>query len=219
MAPRRRRARKGRRSGGTRIDPYINSAAKLAALAFTVRKLKRMINVEYHSLTTDWPAPAQAGSVTNLSAMAQGDTNSTRTGLKIRPFSLACKGLIAINASATRSQVRAVIVQDRAGTTTPPVLGDLFNSAADMFNGQHHTSSPQVNSRFNVLYDRLFTLQDNGTQSKRVSFYKTLNGHIYYSGTAATDEGRNAIYLLVATNEATNVPAVTVDAIFKYIDN
>ncbi len=39
-----------------------------------------------------------------------------------------------------------------------------------------------------------------------------------FSGAGATDEGKNSIWLITGSDEATNVPTVNADAIFRYTD-
>ncbi len=48
---------------------------------------------------------------------------------------------------------------------------------------------------------------------------QSLDHHIFYTGTAATDEGKGNLYLFIASSEATNDPGVSVDCMVKYIDN
>ncbi len=206
------------RPGYRRCAKMVHSDAALALKG--VRQLKKLINVEYKSFQTVVDAsPDTTGNVANLSAVAQGDDADDRDGNKIRPFSLQIKGNLIIHTSAVATTVRFMVVQDRSGTTTAPAITDMFASATVFAAGQPSLQTPQVNSRFKVISDNFYMLQDNGQQVRQVNIYRKLHGHTYYSGAAATDEGRNNYWLFTASNEATNVPLSSVRAVFKWIDN
>ncbi len=65
----------------------------------------------------------------------------------------------------------------------------------------------------------MYYLNDNGRQQANIDLYKKLGFHVYYSGSASTDEGRNNVYAMIASNEVSNVPAATWVSQFKFIDN
>ncbi len=192
-------------------------AAKALAIA---RKLKSMLNVEYKSHQAGLPAtPDLSGAVQILTGIAQGDDQDDRDGNKIKSFSLQVKGTILQHASASTTFARLMVVQDRSGTTTQPGITDMFSTVAAFAEGRPSLQTPQVNSRFKVISDTILHLSSNGTQLKRINLYRKLRGHIYYSGPAATDEGRGNIYMFVASNEATNKPSLLANSVFKWIDN
>ncbi len=203
-----------RRGGGT---GYLDTAAKALAVAYAVRKL---INVEYKTITTAFTAdPNTTGAVVNLTAIAQGDTIANRQGNKIRAKYISVSGNVQINASATSSHVRMTIVRDNNGSTTQPAIGDLFPDVATFFANKNKTGDPQSNSRFSVLYDEFIMMDVVNIEQVAVRWTSSLDHHIFYTGAAATDEGKGNIYLFIASNEATNDPVVRVDAMVKFIDN
>ncbi len=198
---------------------YIAQASKLASLAAQVYALKKMINVEYKSLRSTVLGAVQAGNVLNLFALAVGDDFDDRDGRKIRPFSVQVKGQVVMHASAVATSYRIVIVKDRAGTTTQPAITDLFVSAIRFARGEPKIDSPDVSSRFQIIWDKTYKMEDSGVKLHEINFYKQLNGHMYFTGATASDEGRGSIYMFTATTEATNVPVVEAVAITKWIDN
>ncbi len=195
---------------------YLNTAAQALAVAYSVKKL---INVEYFRVATSFNVdPNTTGAVANMTNIGQGDGTSNRQGNKIRAKQLLVQGKIQLHASATDSHVRMVLVRDNNGSTTQPTIAALYGSATNFFNNLLKVGDPQTNSRFSVLWDKMVFLNSD-TPTKGIHYTMALDHHIYYSGTAGSDEGKGNIYLFIASNEATNDPIVTVLCQVVYIDN
>ncbi len=195
----------------------LSDAAKALAIA---RKVRGLINVEYHSLSTVFTVdPNTSGVALNLSAIAQGDTINNRQGNKLRVKHLEVGGIITLHASATNSQVRMMIVRDNNGSTTPPTISSLFANAATFFANRLKLGDPQTNSRFTVLWDRFIIMDAGHGLTQKFHWSTGLDHHVYFTGTSATDEGKGHMYLFIASNEATNDPVVAANATLKWIDN
>ena len=80
-------------------------AYRLAKKAYKAPELK------FHPFTGTITAPTSSGSYEAVSSCAQGTTNNTRIGDKIRATSLYIRGKMNIHASATATQVRFIIFQ------------------------------------------------------------------------------------------------------------
>ncbi len=185
-----------------------------------VRYIKSLMNVEYKSLATTITSPVDTtGTIQNVTAIAQGDDFNNRDGRKIKMFSVRIKGSGFIHASATHSRIRVMMVRDNNGSTTIPVFGDIFANVTNFRDNFPRSDDPQTNSRFTTLMDRFFLLDDNGRQSFMLDRYIKLHHHAYFTGTAATDEGKGHIYLLTASNEATNTIVFNGEVVTKWIDN
>ncbi len=207
----RRRRPIARQSGG-----YLDTASKALAVAYAVKKL---VNVEYFSVATIFTAdPNTTTVVQNLTAIAQGDDQDERQGNKIRAKRIVCSGVVELNSSATDSRVRMVIARDNNGSTTIPGIAQLFTDDAAFRDGRPKLGSAQSNSRFSVLMDKM-VIVNSDTPTKLYSWSMTLDHHIFYAGTAATDEGKGQLYLFIASNEATNDPVVSITSRVWYIDN
>ncbi len=195
---------------------YLNTAAQALAVAYSVKKL---INVEYLRIATSFTAaPNTTGSVVNMTAIAQGDTITNRQGNKIRAKQLLVQGKIQLHASATDSHVRMVLVRDNNGSTVAPTIAELYGSAGNMLNNLLKVGDPQTNSRFSILWDKL-VLINSDTPTKGVHYTQSLDHHIFFTGTAGTDEGKGHIWLMIVSNEATNDPIVNILCQVVYIDN
>lgn len=196
---------------------YLNTASKALAVAYAVKKL---INVEYRSITTDFTTdPSTAGAVVNLTAIAQGDDIANRQGNKIRAKHISVSGQVSLNGSATITQLRMMIVRDNNGSTTQPAITDLFTDVGTFRQNHNKLGDAQSNSRFSILFDKHILLDDQDRRQVAIKWSSSLDHHIFYSGTAATDEGKGNLYLFVASSEATNDPVLSVDAMVKFIDN
>ncbi len=213
-----RRKPKNRRQYGahSKYSGYLDTASKALTVAYAVQKL---VNVEYRlkstAFTTD---PNSTGAVVALTDIAQGDDIANRQGNKLRAKRVACSGVIILNASATDSRVRMVIIRDNNGSTTRPAISDLYASAAVFVNNQPKSGDPQSNSRFSVLMDKM-VIVNSDTPTKQFSWSQSLDHHVFYTGTAATDEGKGHLYLFIGSNEATNDPTVSAESRFHFIDN
>lgn len=214
MPPRRTRRR---RKPAPRSSGYLDTATRALAVAYAVRKL---INVEFKNITTTFAVdPNSTGLVTNLTAIAQGDDVANRDGNKVRAKHIVVSGTITLNSSATNSRVRYVIVRDNNGSTTIPAITDLYGSVAAFALNQPKLGTPQSNSRFSVLMDKMLIVNGGSGETKAFSWSSTLDHHIFFTGSGATDEGKGHMYLFQASNEATNDPVAGVACNVKFLDN
>ncbi len=215
--PYQKRYRKRRRRMPQGGGGYLNTASKALAVAYAVKKL---INIEYKVIRTGFTTdPSSTGSVTNLTAIAQGDDIDERDGNKIRVKYIKFSGSVTLNASASDSRVRIVVIRDNNGSTTQPAITDLYTTASGYANNQMKVSTPQNNSRFTVLYDRLLIMDAGHGLTQQFKWSSSLDHHVFYTGTAATDEGKGNLYLFLASNEATNDPVMAATCNVMFIDN
>ncbi len=208
-----RKRRRPRRGGAG----YLSTASKALAVAYSV---KQLLNVEYHTITTQFTVdPSSSGAVVNLTAIAQGDDIDNRQGNKIRAKYISIRGLTQRHASATNSFLRMMVIRDNNGSTTQPAIADLFSTVAVFAQNENKLGDPQSNSRFSILWDKYVIFDSTSRLLAPVNWTSSLDHHIFYTGTAATNEGKGNIYLFIASNEATNDPVVNVNAMVKYLDN
>ncbi len=200
-----------------KFDRNLGTAAKALKVAYSVKKL---LNVEMKSFKIQLPIdPNTTGSVDNMTSIAQGDDFNARQGRKILLKSIRCKGIITQHASATQTGVRLLLVRDNLGTTTVPSITDLFATAVTMHDNKNKLGDPQSNARFTVLMDKYWILNGVGNNRVAIDEYIKLNSHCYYTGTAASDEGKGNIYSFMVSTEASNDPVVSMECMTKYIDN
>jgi len=215
--PQRAYIKKAQRYNKQYAKPAIVVATRALAVANAVSKL---VNVEYKSIRVTVPAsPDNTPVVTPISAPAQGDDFDDRDGRKIKLFSYRVQGRVTMNASASGTIYRMVILRDNNGSTTRPVVTDVYPDAAAFNSGIMPNDDPQTNARFSILSDKRYLIANGGREMANITIYRRLNSHAYFTGTGANDEGKGMLYMFTGSNEATNVPTVGADVVVKWIDN
>lgn len=192
-----------------------NMAYRGLALATKVAKL---INVEFktHDIATT-QASSSAGTVSKLSAIAQGDGSGNRDGDKIRCKSWFLRMYGEHNSSGADAQLlRIVILRDNMQRGSAPAVTDVLETA--------NVLSPinkDADGRFTILKDCMLTVTaDKGMAYRK--YYKEIESHCNYIGTGSTDadQGVGALYILHLSNEASiNYPDLVFNWRLRYLDN
>lgn len=193
-----------------------NVAATAAAALQTANYVKDMINVEKKFVDTATSTSiSTTGQVVHLSDVAQGAGQSARDGNSIKVTYLGLNIGLTINASATASLVRILVVRDnqQVGDTSPTMANVLAAEDTTAFlNGS-------TLGRFSILYDKVFTLNSTGVANRMVHIKLPMKHHVRYNGTASTDIQKGGLYYMAVSNEATNTVAHYMNARLRYIDN
>ncbi len=198
-------------------------ASTVASLAKKVNKNTRILaSKELGRVRVDMDTtPSTTAVVQNVSFVAQGDDVFERHGRKIHAKSVSISGSMQKNATSTGTKVRFMLFRDNLGTTTAPSLTDVFTDENDFFDNKHRLVNESPMKRFTILWDKFIILNENFDGEFTIAsfkFSKKLNFDILYTGTGNTDEGKNSLWFMSASDEATNVPGVTGDIVFKYSD-
>lgn len=194
---------------------------KVGRIGQKVAYIGGMVNAEkqYKDINAS-QSPTFNGSITCLSAIAQGDDVGGRTGNSILAKSLFVNFSIGINASATQTMVRCLIFIDMLNTGTATTATELLTSAY-VGNGYAPLAPLNVDftTRYRVLVDKKYTLSNQGTKMLAVKVYKKLHKHVKYTGSASTDVYKNNIYMLLISDENANAPLVNWVSRLGYYDN
>lgn len=189
---------------------------------YMAKKALSLINVEFknHDLTFNSTIPDAAGTIQQLTNINIGDTTNTRDGSSIKLTSFFIRGIVKMNASATATTVRLMLVQDKQTNEAIYNINKLLSdvSASDSVHSVYNLDSK---FRFRVLWDKVFTLSDNGRQIIHFQYHKKLNMKMRYDGTGGGmgDITSNSLSLVRISDEATNVPTGTWVTRIRYIDN
>ncbi len=206
-----------------RADEAKGPRNSLVKLAKKVNKnTKRLSGIELgrRRITMD-TSPDTTAVVQNVSFVAQGDDVGDRHGRKIHAISLSVSGQVRKAAASPSTSLRLMIFRDNLGTTTAPTLGDLFSDENDFFQNQHRLINESPMKRFTILWDKFIVLNegfDGATTVQSFRFNKKLNFNVLYTGTAATNEGKNSVWLMTGSDEASAVPTLAGDVVFKFTD-
>lgn len=179
-----------------------------------VRKLKRVMKPELKMkaelVTTTFDS---VGKIQDVPRIAEGAGQASRTGLQIRMLDLEFRAQINRNASAATTFCRMVFFMDRrqvsdSKTSVADVL-ELVNSASGINNLNR--------KRYKILRNKHFFLTAN--QDARVfSFRVRLKVVQGYNGALLTDIEKNGVYLLLLSNQPTNVPTIVYFLRMRYTD-
>lgn len=222
---RRRRYYGRRRKQGFRRK-YIGRAGQYARTAFDAWKLAKyavsMLNVEkkFFDVTAfSGTAIDNAGAIVSLTSIpsqeAAVDQGESRDGDQVRLKSLLLRMSALVNASATATNLRIMVLCDKMSLATPPVMTDILESAS--------VTSPMNlanRMRFRMLYDKVFNLVPTTDKASFFSkpFFRLSSKLVWASDT--TDEAQaNNYYIVAISSEPTNTPTLTVESRVRFVDN
>ncbi len=205
-----------RRSFNNNVNfTYGNVVDKLTK---DVTKLMGLLNTEFKAIDTvaSGTVSTTAGMVL-LSGSAPGDDFDTRDGRQIRIKSVQLTLIYFINGSATLTFIRIIIFLDKQPNETTPTVTELLD-VGDIVSHRNLDNR----KRFWIIKDEIVTLSITGEQLGSWKFYQLLDiKGIYDAGTAGTiaDIITNALFLMLVSSEATNLPNVTRVSRVRFIDN
>lgn len=202
---------------------YARTGLQVANTALSVAlKTKKLLNVEHKflDLSLNSQSVSATGLGNNIVNMAQGDTASTRTGDQIKVTSIQFKYYLNINASATVSTVRVILVLDRQANGAGINLSQLLQ---DTTAGLMLMSPLNLDNkyRFKIMYNRIHQMSINGNRAVRGQYFKKHQIKIRYgsnAGTIADLTSRNLILFFIS-DEATNQPLVDCFLRVRFVDN
>lgn len=221
-----RYGRKGRgqwRRRAARYAGYAHGAYSLAKAAYKGYKyVKNLVNVEYKFSDTDHNTssltPNSSGSLVNLTKIATGDDMKDREGRSIKLVSCLMRYTLTIHGSATHTSLRVMLIIDRDYLAALPSVTDVLSVA--------NVRSPlniftTAGSRFKVLTDKVFTLDQNNRGAVNFKIFKKIHTHVKYGATTAADNAglRGQLLLLTISNESTNTPTMAGYTRVRWIDN
>jgi hypothetical protein len=142
-----------------------------------------------------------AGTVTSLSDVPQGDTDSTRDADTLMPTSLVMR--FGMTVGDTTNFFRVIIFRWHSALSVPTVVQVLQNASSST-GGVYSDFNHDLRSNFQVLFDKTFTLGTTAVTSNQVVFFnKTLKmarKPIQY--TSGSTSGSDKIYFLAISDSA-----------------
>lgn len=197
-------------------------ALAMAKTAFsTASKLRGIINSEKKKYDANSGGAVNldtsGGAVVNCTAIAQGDTITSRNGNSILAKYLSVRGTMYIN-TLTNAICYVHVVQDnqQVGDTTPS-WGDVFTQVYG-----HPLLNSATAGRFTILATKCVSLQAGQAYSQPLSFDLPLNHHVRYNGTATTDIQKGGIYVFAVSEYAPGAatkPQISAWSRLTYYDN
>lgn len=200
-----------KRTGGPRFRKKFRVRRKRrvrrSGLVRQLRAVGLAPELKFHEVTNSGTAVPDTGVIATINSIGQGDGDNDRDGAKIRIKSMYGKYLFQIHASATSTQIRHMIVIDRSPDGTAPTLAEILNDAT-IDDNLVSALNPDNITRFRIIRDRLYTLDDSNRQAVMPKFYMKCNYEIQFNSTTGDDVNQD-IFQIFISNEDTNTPTVT----------
>ncbi len=211
-----RQARPGYVSCGKMV---YGDAQKALAM---VKSVKRLINVEVKNFDTQLTNSAitDAIGITQLTNIPQGDGTSSRDGAQCKMIGLDLNFSILQSASATTTNFRLIVVQDKQTNQAIYLAADLLDDITP-FDSIISPRNLDNMKRFSVLYDRTFILHTGGVAAYNVHKYIKKEMLLRFDGSTPSiaDLTQNSLSILTVATEVTNDPQLTLHARVRYVDN
>lgn len=174
---------------------------------------------------TKWKAFSSSGALVDsngiihgLASMQQGNQYEQRDGSSVRPYNLGIRFYLdQNNTTVQRQTVRVYVVQMRKGSAA---------MGAGQFPSITGHWTPDQLSRARVLYDRVYTLNENGAAAP-VRRYSNINlyGKKFIqckwdagSTTNISPDDGGSIHLVAVSDVTLTPPAITYAAMLKFKD-
>lgn len=195
---------------------------KLVQIAKDVSMLKSLVNVEKKFLDVSTSGTTLASGVTGnvdlLSGCGQGDTVSSRDGLSIKYVSFYIEGFVQLNGS-TQDEVKVSLILDKQVNASLPTYGQIFDLS--VVTGSIALRNFTTVDRFVVLRQVNLSLNNNGNQLKKFSFFLKIPYHEKFNGVGTTIASiyTNALYLAYCGDNTTDLSVIDYFARIRYVDN
>jgi len=218
-----RRLNRRTTKGPSKRGSLFNQVKSLQRIVRNLAPEQKYVDVDISS--TDI---STSGRIVHLTGVAQGDTQSTRTGNSINVTSVTLRGKIVTPSSATPNTdptFRWAIVVDREQ------VADTSPSAGAIFAGPNPiTGLPNLDNleRFRILFlsgpisGRRLGVDSSDLSPPTISAYMqwqwTGNLKVAYNGTASTDIEKNGIYFVFLSDDSSDTIDVVGFSRIAYTD-
>jgi hypothetical protein len=209
-------------SPGDAVGQYASDAWSLAKrTAYGLNEIRKLINIETKVINQSATSTAvnTTGIIPCLSQVAQGLDYTNRVGDSVKIQRLVFRARLYVNAVATTSIMRVLLVRDLDGYGTAPTTAAVLETVAA--SGAPLSQYNYLNSdRFSVLYDTFVTLSTQNP-SEVIAVDMPHEGHIKYLGTTAgaTSDGKGSIYMVTVSDEASNTPTIAYNCRIYFTDD
>lgn len=156
----------------------------------------------------------------HLTGILQGTGATNRIGNRIRWQSVFFNSFIVKSASATNTMINFILMIQRNTSGTAPDINGILNNVTA---GVAIVSSRNLNfmNKYKILRRYSVKLDSDTTNKKFKFMHKFRGGKILnYEGNAGdiTDLTNDSIFLLIYSNQSTNVPSVTYSLRSRFTD-
>lgn len=194
--------------------------ANYAGMAYSAYKLatnlKGIINSElkhYDESTTMNPDNTSGTITAIVRGMAQGDTNNTMDGNSILLKSVNLRFSVIMNASATCTRLRFLLLKDTRPNSALPAITDILSSSSI----QAFMNIDDQLKRFRVLADKKITVNTQNPEKQFFISRKFKQTHVKFND--AQLPVLNDFYVACISDEPTNTPTINMTSRLRFYDN
>lgn len=196
----------------------VSTASKALAVAYGI---KRLLNVEFkfHDVQLTLTPVTIAPIITQLTNIAQGDTDQTRDGAQVKLTRLNIKLYIQNNSGSNSTAMRIMIVHDKQ--TNQAIYADT-DLLSDVTANDGIVSSLNLDNkyRFEILYNKVVTMQNVGNSTHYLNIKKELDLRLRFdASTPSIADLTSSSLSIVFISSTTANPIVTMFARLRYVDN
>ncbi len=204
------------------VGKYFGDAWSLAKrTAVGLNEIRKLINIEEKILETVQSSTGfdTTGTVYPISQIAQGLDYTNRVGDSIKMQRIVVRWRIFKASAATASLCRIILFRDLDGYGTAPATSDVLQTVGS-------ATAPLTpidflnRKRFSIIRDELYDVNSTGDSTYTGVWDLAHEGHVMYLGTtaAAASNGKGSVYILVVSDEATNVPTIAFSSRIVFTD-
>lgn len=181
--------------------------ATIAKIQKDVKLIKGEIEIKRHEVYDNLNlVETSDANMICCSAVAEGDSEDNRTGLKITPRMIRVAVRVYNPDTTYPARARIILFKDFDDKTVSgsPTAATLLQYLSQAFSKINSPSKWVTKQRFQILYDKVFCMGRAGcdTAMRHIQFTKKLTGNIYFNGSANTTNTYNHIWLLMITDAA-----------------
>lgn len=166
------------------------------------RMLKKNTEVKYFTVNTNGTEiNSDAELDLDMTAIAQGDTNTSREGIKITAKSLYIRGTLVQTGQDSVCRMVAFIDRQQVADSDP-TISQVYGDGT--IPPVYAASNLLYSGRFQILMDKMFALDASDKPNINLNYYIKLNKgkgvNVRYNGSTATDIQKNGIYVMFISN-------------------
>jgi hypothetical protein len=194
-----------------------------SVLLSVLNEIRNLINIEEKIIQSNFNNSVnQSGVVWSLSSSAQGLDYTNRIGDSIKLQRIQIMAKFVMNTASTGTALRFILIRDlwQQGAGTPSVADLLGTSVGTPF----APLQPKIwltRDRYAVIQDELIALAQSGDDCIAMNIDIPHEGHVKYVGTTSgpTSNGPGSLYIILVSDENTNVPVASACCRITYTDD
>jgi len=149
--------------------------------------------------------------------ITQGDSTLQRDGAQIKLETTRLRLRVFMPTGAVAASLRIIIFSDSMNVGTLPLVSDVLSSSTVTAS---YSTVQLLTNRFKIYSDVVKSMTAGGVQQAVVDLQRPFNKIITYNGNTdvAASNGKNALFLLLITDVASNFPVYDWNVVHRFFD-